>query len=93
MRDSIIFNGTVVGDNCVVGRAIVDKNVIIGADSVVGNLDGDIGKGEAPWAGITVVGKWNEIDGGAVIRPGSVVPLAEPRFESVTPGVGEAMTE
>jgi glucose-1-phosphate adenylyltransferase len=93
VQDSIILNCTVVGDNCEVRRAIVDKNVIIGTGSVVGNSDADAGGRGTPWAGITVVGKWNEIDRGAVIAPGSVVPLADPRFETATPGIGETLTE
>jgi len=68
VRDSIILNGTRICHGAVVERAVIDKDVNVGAGARVGSL--------ADPFRITVIGKGAEVHPGAAVVPGSVVPVA-----------------
>ncbi len=60
IKDSIIMNDTVIGHKCVIDHAILDKEVIIGADSRIGHGDDYHINRLNPKildSGITIVGK------------------------------------
>lgn len=66
VRDSVILNDTVIEAGAVVDRCIVDKNVVIGSESLVGTGDDNTPNADAPEqinTGLTLVGK------GSVIPP------------------------
>ena len=62
------MNGTRICHGAVVERAIIDKEVSVGAGARVGRL--------VEGSEITVIGKGAEIHPGAEVAPGSVVPVA-----------------
>jgi glucose-1-phosphate adenylyltransferase len=67
VRDSVIYTDTVIGTNAVVDRAILDKKVVIGANSYIGYGDDNTPNKQEPnklFDGITIIGK------SAVIPPG-----------------------
>ncbi|GAP62014.1 glucose-1-phosphate adenylyltransferase [Ardenticatena maritima] len=83
VRDSIIFTDTVIESGAVVDRAIVDKNVVIGAGAHVGFGEDNTPNHEQPTVlntGITLVGKGAQIPPEVVIGRNCVVyPYAQPR--------------
>jgi glucose-1-phosphate adenylyltransferase len=70
VRDSVIMNDTWVGPGARVERAVIDKEVRIGANAQVGTGDDNTPNREEPVflsAGITIVGKRAQIPEGARI--------------------------
>jgi glucose-1-phosphate adenylyltransferase len=66
VRDSVILNGTRICHGAVVERAVIDKDVVVGAGARVGRLEEEI----------TLVGKGAEIPPGRAVPPGRVIPVA-----------------
>ena len=75
VRDAVILNETMVGPGARVERAVVDKNVVIGAGARVG---GAVGGDPVPNDGITVLGKWVQVEAGGEVAPGTVIPAEAP---------------
>lgn len=76
VRDSIVFTDAEIGPEAVVDRAIVDKNVVIGAGARVGHGDDNTPNREQPNllnTGITLVGKGAHIPEGTVIGRNCVI--------------------
>ncbi len=76
VRDSIIFNDTVIEDGAVVDRAIIDKGVVIGANAVVGEGPLDVPNRQFPDrvnTGITLVGKSAAVPAGVRIGRNVIV--------------------
>ena len=83
VRDSIVMFDTLIGEGAVVDRAILDKDVVIGSGSRVGDGDDLRPNRDEPerlFAGITLVGKRARIPGATVIG----------RNCRIDPGVEEA---
>ncbi len=81
VRDSVILNGTIVGREAVVEGAVVDKNVMIGAGARVGGGKPPAGGGDPDLRGLTVVGKWAQIEPDQTVPAGAVVPVEAPISE------------
>ncbi|MCX7022531.1 MAG: hypothetical protein NTW26_09730 [bacterium] len=84
VRDSIIFSGTVIEEGAQVDHAILDKEVIVGAESLVGAGDDYTYNQRFPSiynSGISVIGKNATIPRGTSIgRNACVLPdVADPR--------------
>jgi glucose-1-phosphate adenylyltransferase len=78
VRDSIVMFDSVIGSRAVVDRAILDKEVTVGAGAIVGEGPDDTPNRQEPGrlnTGITVVGKQSSIPRGA--RIGRNVRVAE----------------
>ncbi|MCC6382003.1 MAG: NTP transferase domain-containing protein [Dehalococcoidia bacterium] len=92
VRDSVVQHRCVIRSGAVVDRSILDKEVVVGRDAVVGEGDDNIPNFERPDivnAGITIVGKRVVVPAGlrvgrnVVIGPGVHEELMErPRLES-----------
>jgi glucose-1-phosphate adenylyltransferase len=70
IRDSIVMFDSVIGSRAVVDRAILDKEVVVGAGAIVGEGPDDTPNKSEPTrlnTGITVVGKQSVIPRGARI--------------------------
>ncbi|MEM3341706.1 MAG: glucose-1-phosphate adenylyltransferase, partial [Thermoplasmata archaeon] len=60
IRDSIIMEGSVIEENCRIENAIIDKNVCVGAGSIIGEGDPAVVNRKYPkhaYSGISVIGK------------------------------------
>ncbi len=84
VRDSIVFNGTVIEEGAVVDHAILDKEVIVGAESLVGAGDDNTCNQRFPSiydSGLTVIGKNSVIPRGTSIgRNACIFPdVTDPR--------------
>ncbi len=77
VRDAILLNGTTVGAGATVERAVVDKNVVIGNGARVGRRDAGAESGVPELMGITLVGKWAQVDEGSEIAAGTLIPPGE----------------
>lgn len=67
VRDSIVMTDTVVGRWAVVDRSILDKEIRVGANAIIGYGDADVPNVREPQrlhSGITIVGKRAEIPAG-----------------------------
>ncbi|NOZ71727.1 MAG: glucose-1-phosphate adenylyltransferase [Chloroflexi bacterium] len=67
VRDSIIMNDSIIGPNAIIDRAIIDKNVVVGADTEVGVGEDNIPNIELPDVlntGLTLLGKYSTIPEG-----------------------------
>jgi glucose-1-phosphate adenylyltransferase len=87
VRDSILMTDTVVESGAVVDRAILDKNVVVGADARLGDGEDNTPNQAAPQGlntGLTVVGRAARIPGGAVVGRNVVIGprVAETAFGS-----------
>jgi glucose-1-phosphate adenylyltransferase len=70
VRDSIVMFDSVIGSRAVIDRAILDKEVVVGAGAIVGDGPDDTPNKQEPTrltTGITVVGKKTSIPRGARI--------------------------
>jgi glucose-1-phosphate adenylyltransferase len=67
VRDSVIFESTVVETGARVDRAVVDRDCVVGAGAVVGSPDADLDDPDA----ITLVGRGSRVAAGAVLDAGS----------------------
>ncbi|MEW5991380.1 MAG: sugar phosphate nucleotidyltransferase [Chloroflexota bacterium] len=101
VRDSIVMFDSVIGSRAVIDRAIIDKEVTVGAGAIVGEGPDDTPNRQEPGrlnTGITVVGKQATVPRGARIgrnvRIGEGVRTADfakkvvPGGGSVEPGQG-----
>ncbi|MBI2777289.1 MAG: glucose-1-phosphate adenylyltransferase subunit GlgD [Chloroflexi bacterium] len=101
VRDSIVMFDSVIGSRAVVDRAILDKEVTVGAGAIVGEGPDDTPNRQEPGrlnTGITVVGKQATIPRGARIgrnvrvgegcRPADFARKVVQGGESVDPGTG-----
>jgi len=88
VRNAVLMGGTVVGPGAVVERAVVDKNVIIGSEARVGDLQADVSAGEAGLEGIAVLGKWARVSDGDRVLPGTSMPARPPMAQDM---IGRAM--
>ena len=76
VRDSVILNDAVIETGAVVDRCVIDKNVMIGADSKIGDGDDNTPNQEMPEelnTGLTLVGKGSLIPGGLTIGRNVVI--------------------
>jgi len=94
VRDSIVMFDSVIGSRAVIDRAILDKEVVVGAGAIVGDGPDDTPNSKEPTrlnTGITVVGKQSSIPRGARIgrnvRIGERVRAAD-FMKRVVPGGG-----
>jgi len=94
VRDSIVMFDSVIGSRAVIDRAILDKEVVVGAGAIVGEGPDDTPNRQEPTrlnTGITVVGKQTSIPRGARIgrnvRIGEKVRSAD-FAKRVVPGGG-----
>lgn len=75
VRDSIIMVDTVIGKNSVVDKAILDKEIIVGPGSVIGQADGSAGSIAGDNNSVlTIIGKRAELPAG--IKIGQNVKIA-----------------
>lgn len=99
VRDSIIFNGAVIEEGAVVDHAILDKDVIVGAESLVGAGDDYAHNQRFPSiynSGLTVIGKNSAIPRGTSIgRNACIFPdVTDPRaFHDREVASGETIEE
>ncbi len=76
VRDSIIMQDTVVGDECQVEYSIIDKRCWLGAGAIIGMGTGTVANRKFPShldCGISVVGKGVVIPGGARIGKNCII--------------------
>ena len=98
VRDSIIFTDTVVGKNSVLDRVVIDKEVTVGADSVIGTGDDNTPNKLEPQrlnTGITIIGKRAMLpDGLHVGRNCKIEPEVRPAdFITLEIESGETVSE
>jgi glucose-1-phosphate adenylyltransferase len=76
VRDSIILSDTVIEAGAVVDRCIIDKRVVIGADTKVGHGDDNAPNQKMPETlntGLTLVGQASLVPGGLTIGRNVVI--------------------
>ncbi len=86
MRDSVIQHGSIIRAGALVDRSILDKEVTVGRDALIGEGDAAIANFERPDiinAGISIIGKR------VVVPPG----LRIGRNVLIGPGVEEELVE
>ncbi|MEZ4640178.1 MAG: hypothetical protein R2856_35355 [Caldilineaceae bacterium] len=89
MQDSIIMNDTWIGPGAVVQKAVIDKQVVIGAGAQIGVGDPNVPNERLPdrlFAGISVVGKSATIPDG--VRIGCNVLINSDRGQGTSPPTG-----
>ena len=93
VRDSVIFNDTVIEAGAVIDRTILDKDVRVGEGAVIGDGENNTPNRDNPTqlnTGLTLVGKGASIPAGAsigrnaVIRPGTRARQVGKQVESGT---------
>jgi glucose-1-phosphate adenylyltransferase len=88
VRDSILFPDCIIGPNSSVDRSILDKNVVVGRDCVVGEGDSNVHNKKEPrnlTTGITIVGKDSRLPSGLHVGRNVKIgeDVLEQNFESV----------
>jgi len=96
VRDSIIMNDTYIGPGAVVDKAIIDKNVWVGAGAVVGEGDDitpNVKEPDKLNIGVTVVGKGARIPPNTRIGRNVLInsDLDESSFPGLTIASGETV--
>jgi glucose-1-phosphate adenylyltransferase len=96
VRDSIVFDGCRIERGAVVNRAILDKEVYVAKDCVVGNTDDYSPNRDRPEllsSGITIVGKRARIPAGVQIGRNCIIGPAvrEDDFPSTWIASGETV--
>jgi len=89
VQDSVVMNDAWIGPGVHVHKAVIDKQVMVGAGTVLGTGDDSVANMQMPdrlFAGITVVGKGAVIPDGAYI--GRNVLINSGRDESAFPNDG-----
>ena len=76
VRDSVILNNTVIEAGAVVDRCIIDKAVVVGSGSRIGDGDDNTSNSALPEeinTGLTLIGKYSRIPQGLVVGRNVVV--------------------
>jgi glucose-1-phosphate adenylyltransferase len=76
VRDSVVLNDTVIEAGAVVDRCIIDKAVVVGSGSRIGDGDDNTSNAGLPEqinTGLTLIGKYSRIPEGIVIGRNVVV--------------------
>jgi len=83
IKDSVLMNDTVIGRNCVIDHTIIDKEVIVGAESHIGHGEDYRFNHVSPKilnSGLTIIGKRTTVPARYKIGRNCII------YDSVTPG-------
>jgi glucose-1-phosphate adenylyltransferase len=71
IRNSIIMPGTHIGESSSINYAIIDENVVIGKNAIIGSLDKQ--QSDDPTDSITVIGKNMKLEDNVIIGEGKMI--------------------